>query len=62
MEWLKSKLVSGANWLKSKFQQVRLWICGIIGCPKYINSTDCLDKVVQKTKIKLRKKAKKKGK
>jgi hypothetical protein len=62
MEWINDKLVTCANWLKSNIQPVRLWICGAIGCPVCRGSTECLDKVVQKTKIKLRKKAKKKGK
>jgi len=55
LDWIKSNLV---KWAKS----FHTWMCGVLGCGCCLNTTECLDKVAQKTKIKLRKKAKKKGK
>lgn len=62
MAWLKNKLTVCIEWIKSKLQSIRLWTCVTIGCTKWNNSSECIDKVVEKTKLKLRKKVNKRKK
>ncbi len=62
MVWLKNKLTLCLEWIKSKLQSVRLFSCNLLKCSKCSDSTKCLDKLVEKTKIKLRKKVNKRKK